>query len=263
MGYIFDFNDTNAHFAWSELPGQQYDFQLQTALMIKMLSPAADRSILDIGCGWGRCTPALMDQGLQVTGVDPSPYMLDLGCARFGNRLELHRAFAEDLPFEDNTFNYAIFMTSLEFMDRPAKAIEEACRVTRDKIFIGVLNKFAPLNIHRRIKGFLCHNTLSHGRFFGIHELKKIIYAIMGPVPVYWNTTLQFPFTRSRPAAYLEQCTLIQKSPWGTMIGMIIIPVPRFRTRPLSLKITGKRPCGHATGFARGITMEDHEDSFL
>ena len=183
MGYIFDFNDTNAHLTWCEQAGQQYDFQLQTALMMKMLSPLADRSILDIGCGWGRCAPAFMAHGLQVTGVDPSPYMLDMALDRFGTRLELHRAFGEGLPFEDNSFNYSVFMTSLEFMDRPAKAIEEACRVTRDKVFIGVLNKFAPLNIHRRIKGFFCHNTLSHGRFFGIGELKKIIFAIMGPVP--------------------------------------------------------------------------------
>ncbi|WP_459915583.1 class I SAM-dependent methyltransferase [Desulfocicer niacini] len=263
MGYIFDFNDTNAHLTWCEQAGQQYDFQLQTALMMKMLSPLADRSILDIGCGWGRCAPAFMAHGLQVTGVDPSPYMLDMALDRFGTRLELHRAFGEGLPFEDNSFNYSVFMTSLEFMDRPAKAIEEACRVTRDKVFIGVLNKFAPLNIHRRIKGFFCHNTLSHGRFFGIGELKKIIFAIMGPVPVYWNTTQQFPFTRSRPAAWMEKSALVQKSPWGTMIGMTIIPVPRFRTRPLSLKISRKRPCGQVTGFARGITTEKHENTFL
>ncbi len=49
------------------------------------------------------------------------------------------------------------------------------------------------------------------------------------------------------------------------MIGMIIVPISRFRTRPLSLEISGKRPYGHVTGFAQGgiITTEDHEDSFL
>ena len=263
MGYIFDFNDTNAHIAWCDQTGPQYNFRLQTALMMKMLAPLTDRNVLDIGCGWGRCAAPLMERGLQVTGVDPSPYALDQVKERFGNRVELHRAVGEDLPFEDNTFNYSILMTSLEFMDRPAKAIEEACRVTRDKIFIGVFNKFAPLNIYRRVKGFFCHNTLSHGQFFGIRELRQIIFSIMGPVPVYWNTTLQFPFFRSRPVAYLEQCAMIQKSPWGTMIGMVIIPIPRFRTRPLSLEISRKRTCSHATGFARGITTENHENTFL
>ena len=251
MGYIFDFNNTNAYVAWCDKARQMYDFKLQTALMMKMLSPLPGRSILDIGCGGGRCFAPLIDHGLQLTGVDTSPYMLDLAMDKFKSRVELHRAFGEDLPFEDNTFNYSIMMTSLEFMDRPAKAIEEACRVTRDKIFIGVFNKYAPLNILRRTKGLFCHNTLSYARFFGIWELKKIIHAIMGPVPVSWNTTLAIPFSRSRPAAYLEQSAIIQKSPWGTMVGMSIIPIPRFHTRPLSLRIHRKSLCGPVTGFAR------------
>lgn len=268
MGYIFDFNNTNAYVAWCDKARQMYDFKLQTALMMKMLSPLPGRNILDIGCGGGRCFAPLMDHGLQLTGVDPSPYMLDLAMDKFKSRVELHRAFGEDLPFEDNTFNYSIMMTSLEFMDRPGKAIEEACRVTRDKIFIGVFNKYAPLNILRRTKGFFCHNTLSYARFFGIWELKKIIHAIMGPVPVSWNTTLAIPFSRSRPAAYLEQCAVIQKSPWGTMVGMSIIPIPRFRTRPLSLRIHRNRPCGPVTGFARGYRRnmeisEEDEDTFI
>ncbi|SMC84516.1 Methyltransferase domain-containing protein [Desulfocicer vacuolatum DSM 3385] len=263
MGYIFDFNDTNAYKAWCNKAGQIHDFKLQTALMMKMLSPLPDRSVLDIGCGDGRCFAPLGDHGLQVTGVDPSPYMLDLAMDQVKGRVELHRGFAEDLPFEDNTFNYSILMNSLEFMDRPAKAIEEACRVTRDKIFIGVFNRYAPLNILRRAKGLFCNHTLSHARFFGIWELKKIIHAIMGPVPVSWNTTLLFPFSRSRPVAYLEKCAVIQKSPWGTIVGMTIIPIPRFRTRPLSLRIHSRRTCGPVTGFARERTPEKHEDTFI
>ena len=237
--------------------------------MMKMLSPLPDRNLLDIGCGGGRCFPPLMEHQLQLTGVDPSPYMLDAAMDKFKSRVEFHKAFGEELPFEDNAFNYSIMMNSLEFMDRPAKAIEEACRVTRDKIFIGVFNKYAPHNILRRAKGFFCHNTLSNARFFGIWELKKIIHAIMGPVPVSWNTTLTFPFTRSRPVAYLEQCAILQKSPWGTMVGMSIIPIPRFRTRPLSLKIHTNRSCGPVTGFARGITesrlgiSEKDENTFI
>lgn len=263
MGYIFDFKDTNAYADWCNEPARQHDFKLQTEAMLKMLSPLPKRTVLDIGCGAGRCFPALLNQGLLVSGVDPSPYMLDVAGERFGMRVDLHRALAEDLPFEDNTFNYSVLMTSLEFTDRPARAIEEACRVTRDKIFIGVLNKYAPMNIHRRIKKFFVHTPLSQARAFGIWELKRMIYDIIGHVPISWSTTLQFPFWRCRATAYLENRPLVQKSPWGGMIAMGITPVPRFRTRPLTISICRKRPCGPLSGLAREMKSEDHEDTFV
>ena len=231
--------------------------------MMQMLSPLPGRSILDIGCGAGRCFPPLLDHALQVTGVDPSPYMLDIAAATFGHRVTLHRAHAEDLPFEDNAFHYSILMTSLEFMERPSRTIEEACRVTRDKIFIGVYNKYAPANLHRRLRAITGDNPLSHARFFGIWELKKIIRDIIGPVPVSWRTTLQLPFMRCKAWAYLEKRTLVQKSPWGTMIGMAITPIPRFRTRPLCLHIYRHPSCSPLSGLAREVHPEAHENTFL
>ena len=50
--------------------------------------------------------PGLADNlsavALQVTAIDPSPYMLDIAFRHFGNRMEFYRGFAEDLPFDDN-----------------------------------------------------------------------------------------------------------------------------------------------------------------
>ncbi|MBF0377283.1 MAG: class I SAM-dependent methyltransferase [Desulfamplus sp.] len=255
MGYIFDFNDSRNYETRFERANNIYAFNLEIELLLKMVAPEIGSSLLDIGCGTGRSLEPLLNRGLNLTGVEPSPYMLDIAKERLGDKADLHRAFAEELPFDDNTFNHSFFLTSLEFTERPAKAIEEACRVTKDKVFICAFNKYAPLNIIRRVKGFFIKNAISQARFFSILELRQIASDILGDVPIEWKTTLQFPFSSSKVCHWIEQIPLVQKSPFGTIIGMTIIPVPRFRTRPLSLRITPQNRYNPVTGFAMNQTQ--------
>ncbi|SLM31328.1 putative SAM-dependent methyltransferase [Desulfamplus magnetovallimortis] len=250
MGYVFDFNDSKNYELRFLNPRNVHAFDLQMGLMLKMLAPEPGRSILDIGCGTGRTLEPLIGHDLLLTGIDPSPYMLDIAREKLGDRADIHRAFAEQLPFEDNTFHYSFFFTSLEFTEMPAKAIEEACRVTKDRVFIGALNKYAPLNILRKLKSIFIKKPLYQARFFSILELRQISFDILGDVPIQWKTTLQFPFNRSRICRWIETLSLVEKSPFGTVIGMTITPVPRFTTRPLSLKIKEKGLYNPVSGFA-------------
>lgn len=253
MGYVFDFSDATSYDSWFGKAVNKYAFELEMGLMASMLKPCPGERLLSIGCGTGQCLEFFLKYDLQLTGIDPSPYMLDIAGARLKNRADLHKGFAEDLPFEDNSFEYAVLFTSLEFTEMPAKAIEEACRVAKDMVFIGVLNKYAPLNIIRRTKNLFISNIFSHARFFSIWELKHIIFAILGEVPVSWRTILHFPLSSCRVSSFLENLFLIQKTPFGTMIGMKITPVPKFKTRPLSLKIKKNKGYQPATGFASNI----------
>ncbi|MBT8352714.1 MAG: class I SAM-dependent methyltransferase, partial [Deltaproteobacteria bacterium] len=150
MGYVFDFNDAKTYERWFNTPQNRFVADLGSRLMVDMLSPMRGEALLDIGCGTGASLLPFIEKGLNVTGLDPSPYMLDIALENLGNRVDLYRGFAEDLPFDDNSFNFACLVTSLEFVDDPRKALEEACRVAKDRIFIGVLNKYAIKGIERR-----------------------------------------------------------------------------------------------------------------
>lgn len=250
MGYVFDFKDAGLYDAWFDLAKNKYVLDLEIKLMMDLLLPEKGQRILDIGCGTGISLAPLLNKGLNLTGIDPSLYMLDLASKRLGDQVDLHRGVAEDLPFDDNEFDAAFIFTSLEFTDRPAKAIEEACRVARDTVIICVLNRYAPLNMARRFKSFFIPNIYTQAHFFSIWELKQILHAILGKVPVKWKTTLQFPFTYGKIAFFIENIGIIQKSFLGTLIGMKIKPVPKFRTRPLMLEL--KRPTAYnpAAGMA-------------
>ncbi len=250
MGYVFDFQDAGSYDAWFEQAKNKYCLDLEIKLMLEFLAPEKGQRILDIGCGTGISLAPLLDKGLSLTGVDPSPYMLDVASKKLGSKVDLHRGIAEDLPFEDNAFDCAVFFTSLEFTDRPAKAIEEACRVAKDTVILCVLNRYAPLNMARKLKSFFFPGIYSHTHFFSIWGLKRILYAILGKVPVKWKTTLQFPFTYGNIAGFVENLGIVQKSCFGTMICMRIKPVPKFRTRPLVLKVKKSKSYNTAAGMA-------------
>jgi len=248
MGYVFNFHDAIAYEQWFDKPPNRFFFDLEKHLMLDMLKPVRGDSVIDIGCGIGANLLSFVEMGLQATGLDPSPYMLDIAANNLGNRADLHRGFAEDLPFDDNSFNYACLVTTLEFVEDPQKAFEEACRITKDKIFIGVLNRYAIKGIQRRIKGIFVKTVYNRAKFFSVWELKQIIRTVLGDVPISWRTICQLPMAQGKIASAIERSSLIQRCPFGAFAGMVVTLIPRYKTRTLPLRYNVKRTTDTATG---------------
>jgi ubiquinone/menaquinone biosynthesis C-methylase UbiE len=248
MGHVFDFKEAKSYEQWFNRPQNRAAFELETRLMRDLLQPMCGESVLDIGCGSGACLTAFLDMGLKVTGLDPSTYMLDMSLNNIGNRAELYRGYAEDLPFDDNSFNYSCLFTTLEFVDDPTRALKEAFRVTKDRVFIGVFNRYALKGIQRRVKGIFTSTIFNHAKFFSVWELKQMIRSIIGQVPVSWRTVCQLPTPSGKYVYNLEQSKIIQRCPFGAFAGMVVVLVPRFKTRPLTAPYQAKNPTGAATG---------------
>ena len=187
MGYVYDFHDARRYNQWILKDQNRVAADLESRLMMGMLDPALGESILDIGCGTGASCRPLLEKGFDVTGIDPSPYMLDILSASLGNRVSLYRGFAEDLPFDDNSFNHASLFTSLEFVENPLKALEEAFRVAKDRVFIGFLNRYALTGIGRRVKGIFTPTIYNRATFFSVWEIKNMVRELMGPLRVWWR----------------------------------------------------------------------------
>ena len=148
MGHVYSYNEAKAYERWQKKPGNEADIRMEHCLMGRMLDPLWGESVLDIGCGTGLGAASLLRMGLRVSGLDPSPDMLDIAARNLGRRVDLHRGVAEALPFEDNHFTYAAVVNTLEFVEDPRKALEEAFRVTKDRVFIGFLNRFFQIGNH-------------------------------------------------------------------------------------------------------------------
>ena len=242
MGYIFGFKEAQRYDDWYDDPQNRFVADLEDHLMLRLLLPARGERLLDIGCGTGRDLLKFLQMGLDVTGLDASPPMLQVAKKRLGHRGELRRGSAEDLPFEDNSFDIATLMTTLEFVDDPYKALQEACRVAKDRVFLGVLNRYSVKAIERRVKGMFSQSLYNRARFFSVWELRRQVREILGKTPVRWGTVPQLPASLKRYTQYLEKYFLVQKSPLGTFIGMAVTLVPRYRTKNIPIDEYVRQP---------------------
>jgi len=217
MGYIFDHSDALLYEAQLKEPGNQKTAGLEHRLMLRMLKPLRGKLLLDVGCGTGAGLLSFLDAGLNITGIDPSRYMLDIALKNLKNRAELYPGAAEDLPFEDNAFHYACLIKTLEFVENPRKALEEVCRVARDKVFIGFINRHSLKASGMRIERLFTKTLYAQARFFSIWELKSLIRSVAGNMPVSWRTIAQLP------------------PPFGAYGGIVITLSPQFRTTPIEI----------------------------
>lgn len=97
-------------------------------------------SLLDIGCAKGfmmydfhRLIP-----GIKVEGIDISDYAIENGMEDMKPFMQV--ASADDLPYEDNSFDYSISITTLHNFDDDnlIKALKEIERVSKKGSFITV-----------------------------------------------------------------------------------------------------------------------------
>nr|HID58330.1 class I SAM-dependent methyltransferase [Desulfobacterales bacterium] len=240
MGYIFDFETSRDYEKWRQNPENRFKADLEKSLILDLVSPIPGERLLDIGCGTGEHLLVFLDKGLDVTGIDASPYMLDIARERLRHRAELQRAVAEDLPFDDNSYDIATIIGTLEFLDNPWTCIKEACRVAKDRVFLGVLNRYSLGWILTRIRRNCTESFLDQARFFSVWELKRNINMILGEIDLEWKTIYPLPPTLRRYLSNLKTWSQIGKNPFGYFIGVLVILTPKFRTANLHLAFTAQ-----------------------
>jgi SAM-dependent methyltransferase len=91
----------------------------------------AGQRVLDVGSGPGALTAELVQRGATVSAVDPSPQFVAAARERY-TEVDVREGGAEQLPFEDGSFDAALAQLVVHFMEDPAGGLSEMARVTRD-----------------------------------------------------------------------------------------------------------------------------------
>ncbi|WP_341502729.1 methyltransferase domain-containing protein [Gallaecimonas sp. GXIMD4217] len=124
--------------AWSDHQADQYLRQWgQVPLHDRVAELAGIRAgdrVLDIGCGGGHLARLLAALGAQVTGVDPTPRMVEQARAQSQNLAqapEFLEASAERLPLDDDGLDLALAVCSLHHWQDLAAGLAEVRRVLR------------------------------------------------------------------------------------------------------------------------------------
>ncbi|MCS6840444.1 MAG: class I SAM-dependent methyltransferase [Roseiflexus sp.] len=193
--------------AWYETEGRAAD-QAERRLIRWLLSGLSrTQTLLEIGVGTGHFARWLVLEGFRVVGVDRSAPMLAEAWKRGG--VPLVRADAASLPFADDAFDASLLITTLEFVPSPERALQEAARVAREGVILGVLNRWHPMAWQRKRSGLPVWQ-IAH--FYSPPELARLVREALprSITDITWRTTLlPGPFMQSRSSL-----------PLGAFIGM-------------------------------------------
>jgi ubiquinone/menaquinone biosynthesis C-methylase UbiE len=121
---------------WFDAHPWVYQSEMQA---IKMVLPQGERGV-EIGTGTGRFSVPF---GISI-GVEPSGAMAKIARS---SGITVYDSKAENLPFDDGAFDFALMVTTICFLEDPIKALKEIRRILRPagKIIIGMLDKESPL----------------------------------------------------------------------------------------------------------------------
>ena len=110
--------------------------RLEVERVVSRCLEAADlKSVLDVGVGSGLFAEAFAQRGLEVAGVDVNPEMI-AAARQFVLEGDFREATAEALPYPDASFDLVFFGLLLHESDEPLKALQEARRVSRQRVCI-------------------------------------------------------------------------------------------------------------------------------
>lgn len=102
-------------------------FEKEADYLLEKLNP--NEKVLSIGCGPAFVERNLVENGFSVTGLETSENRFDGA----GDKIKKVIGFAEEMPFEENSFDAVVFIASLQFIDNYEKALLESKRVLKKK----------------------------------------------------------------------------------------------------------------------------------
>ncbi len=150
----------------------------EAELLQTMLDPQPGDYLLDVGCGTGIFTEAVLAQGAEIVGVDLSLPMVSAAAARFrGQSFSPMVGNMLALPFASGSFDKVFSMTAIEFVANGQAAVAELERVTKNggTIVLTTLNRLSPWAERRLRKAEEGHELFKSMIFRSPAEMRRLV----------------------------------------------------------------------------------------
>ena len=155
--------------------------------------PSGTLKMIDVGCGDGYFVDEIQrDLGFQsVVGIDFADKAIEAAQKYRDENVSFQWASAYELPFEDESFDVAMFRGALHHMDQPLEAITEAARVAK-AIVIQEPNGYNPVLkvIEKTSRYHIEHGERSYPPMMFTRHLRKLGFNVshkkyIGIIPVF------------------------------------------------------------------------------
>lgn len=120
--------------------GDSYDLlmgrwsRLLAPMFVRFANVQDGEHVLDVGCGTGSLTRALLETGhsVRVTGIDGSADYVAINRETSGtDRAKFEQGDAQALPYADDSFDKTVSLLVMNFIPDATRAVMEMKRVTR------------------------------------------------------------------------------------------------------------------------------------
>jgi SAM-dependent methyltransferase len=246
MDRVFQAKEIELYEHWLAEPAGRAYLEASRRLVERILDCRLGWRVLDVGCGLGCHLARLRERGMLVHGLEAGPVMARLAQQNLDSKVEVDVGDAYEMPYEDNSFDAVIMVNTLELLDRPAQALAEAVRVAMSRVCLVTLNPLSPVGLWWRVRRG--DSPLGWGRAVAPWTVRRLVREVLGPVPQTWAGATLWP--------------RVSVGPWplAGLLGVCAAVTPRFRTRPLTVKVDAQRQTARpAHGHGRVILLPCHK----
>ncbi|KAA0888393.1 class I SAM-dependent methyltransferase [Oryzomonas rubra] len=160
------FNENAADYdIWFDSNSDLYQAELQA---LRLFIPG-NKNGIEIGVGTGRFAVPL---GIPI-GVEPAPQMAELARQR---GIVVVEGIAEVLPFADSSFDFAVMVTVVCFLDDVLQAFREAFRILKPSglLIVGFIDRESELG--RKYNQKKAHSMFYRdATFYSVNELEALL----------------------------------------------------------------------------------------
>jgi ubiquinone/menaquinone biosynthesis C-methylase UbiE len=157
-------------------------------VLVDEIRKSESGKILDVGCGNGNLFTFLPDGKYELFGVDFSENMI----AEAKNNCKTNASFsvadAEELPFDDDTFDIIVCNASFHHYIHPDAVLEEMRRVLKNGGELLIGDPYIPTGIRGLMNIVLRFSDEGDYHIYGLNEMENL-FADNGFIPVSSSRT--------------------------------------------------------------------------
>lgn len=131
--------------------------------------------LLDVSCGTGTVLSMLTKSPLEKYGIDFSEKMIEVAQQKVGDTAQLRVSSAEDVPFDDNTFDVLTCSFAFHHYIHPAKVLQEFRRVMKPGATLIMADPYLPQPLRSLINPLLRFSENGDYHMYGRQELCRLM----------------------------------------------------------------------------------------